>query len=173
MHAIYLSISRTHCNILTVIADHMKDIGPAYETAILKHTGRGEQMFPMHSSVTGKSILCPQELDAGYWRRNLESSVLFSDAVHCCLESNSSKRLAFVEIGPHSALAAPLQQIFKASGRQGRCAYVSTINRFDNDFRTQLLASVGQIHINGGSVNLPSLVSPGRTLTDLPPLMAT
>ncbi|KNG83279.1 putative polyketide synthase [Aspergillus nomiae NRRL 13137] len=148
---------------------HMKDIGPAYETAILKHTGRGEQMLPMHSSVTGKSILCPQELDAGYWRRNLESSVLFSDAVHCCLESNSSKRLAFVEIGPHSALAAPLQQIFKVSGGQGRCAYISTITRFDNDFRTQLLASVGHIHINGGSVNLPSIVSPGKTLTDLPP----
>ncbi|OGM45565.1 polyketide synthase [Aspergillus bombycis] len=148
---------------------HMKDIGPAYETAILKHTGRGEQMLPMHSSVTGKSILCPQELDAGYWRRNLESSVLFLDAVHCCLEANSSKRLVFVEIGPHSALAAPLQQIFRASGGHGRCAYISTITRFSNDFRAQLLASVGQIHINGGSVNLPNILCPGRTLTDLPP----
>ncbi|KAE8306529.1 hypothetical protein BDV41DRAFT_585593 [Aspergillus transmontanensis] len=148
---------------------HMQDIGPAYETAILKHAGRGQQMHPMHSSVTGKIILCPQELGASYWRRNLESPVLFSDAVQCCLESNSNKSLAFVEIGPHSTLAAPLQQTFRASNGQGRCAYISTIKRLDNEFRKQLLAAAGQIHINGGSVDLPNIVPSGRILTDLPP----
>ncbi|KAE8324345.1 hypothetical protein BDV39DRAFT_217174 [Aspergillus sergii] len=148
---------------------HMQDIGPAYETAILKYAGRGQQMLPMHSSVTGKIILCSQELGASYWRRNLESPVLFSDAVQCCLELNSNKRLAFVEIGPHSTLAAPLQQTFRASNGQGHCAYISTIKRLDNEFRKQLLAAAGQIHINSGFVDLPSIVSSGRVLTDLPP----
>ncbi|GMG49370.1 unnamed protein product [Aspergillus oryzae var. brunneus] len=134
-----------------------------------KHAGRGERMLPMHSSVTGKSILCPQELGASYWRRNLESPVLFSDAVRCCLGSNSNKRLAFVEIGPHSALAAPLQQTFSASNGQVPCTYISTIKRLDNGFRKQLLAAAGQIHINGGSVDLPNIVPSGRILTDLPP----
>lgn len=158
-----------YCNILIVIADHMQDIGPSYETSIQKHAGRGERMLPMHSSVTGKSILCPQELGASYWRRNLESPVLFSDAVRCCLGSNSNKRLAFVEIGPHSALAAPLQQTFSASNGQVPCTYISTIKRLDNGFRKQLLAAAGQIHINGGSVDLPNIVPSGRILTDLPP----
>ncbi|QMW38177.1 hypothetical protein G4B11_001413 [Aspergillus flavus] len=148
---------------------HMQDIGPSYETSIQKHAGRGERMLPMHSSVTGKSILCPQELGASYWRRNLESPVLFSDAVRCCLGSNSNKRLAFVEIGPHSALAAPLQQTFSASNGQVPCTYISTIKRLDNGFRKQLLAAAGQIHINGGSVDLPNIVPSGRILTDLPP----
>ncbi|KAJ9366241.1 hypothetical protein DTO282E5_9065 [Paecilomyces variotii] len=47
-------------------------------------------------------------LEADYWRKNLENSVQFNDAVQNILETG---KYHLVEIGPHSALQLPIKQI--------------------------------------------------------------
>ncbi|KAI1095495.1 hypothetical protein F5B19DRAFT_503698 [Rostrohypoxylon terebratum] len=49
-----------------------------------------------------------------YWRRNLESPVLFSDAVQRLARHNLADLL--IEIGPHPALSGPMKQIRSSLG---------------------------------------------------------
>ncbi|KAJ4413542.1 Type I Iterative PKS [Gnomoniopsis sp. IMI 355080] len=75
----------------------------------------------MFSSVTGQ-LLQPSEVNAEYWIRNMCQPVLFSQAVTELLKYSSRKGRksvplrwnAIVEVGPHSALKAPLTQIMEA-----------------------------------------------------------
>ncbi|PWY71104.1 putative polyketide synthase [Aspergillus sclerotioniger CBS 115572] len=146
---------------------YMKSVGPLYEASISRHLQNNPQMLPMLSSVTAEMILDPQELDAAYWRRNLESPVLFADAVSNLLAND--KHHVFIEVGPHSALSGPLKQIFKCQGLKQSPFYIPTLVRYDTSSEAQLLSALGLIHINGAFVDLISVNGKGRPLTDLPP----
>ncbi|KJK78241.1 hypothetical protein H634G_06414 [Metarhizium anisopliae BRIP 53293] len=59
----------------------------------------------LYSSVTGYSHHGP--FDAAYWRANLESPVLFVDALS---ELARGGKYTLIELGPHSALELPIKQ---------------------------------------------------------------
>ncbi|EFQ96831.1 fatty acid synthase S-acetyltransferase [Nannizzia gypsea CBS 118893] len=146
---------------------HMRELGPSYESSISPFIRHNEKMLPLFSTVASKSITRPHELDAAYWRSNLESPVLFSGAVQSILQA--SRKTAFLEIGPHGALSGPLRQIFQAAGLKSPPVYVPTLDRNETDSRPQLLAAAGSIHVCGVSVDLASVNGKGNTLGNLPP----
>ncbi|KAJ5124866.1 Acyl transferase/acyl hydrolase/lysophospholipase [Penicillium bovifimosum] len=146
-------------------SDHMKHIGSEYEHCICSHIEHEQDMLPFCSSVTGQTITDPRELDASYWRQNLESPVLFTEAIQSIPASGSP---IFIEIGPHSALAAPLRQIFRTLAVKSP-VYIPTLFRYDEDVQSQLLKTAGQVFASGAAVNLSKIIEPGKPLTDLPP----
>ncbi|CAI7590788.1 unnamed protein product [Penicillium glandicola] len=161
--------SDTLCRRLTVNiayhSDHMKQIGSEYEDCISGYIGHEQGMLPFCSSVTGDTITDPRKLDASYWRQNLESPVLFTEAIQNLPASGTP---VFLELGPHSALAAPLRQTFRTLAAKSP-VYIPTLFRYDEDVQSQLLRTAGQAYASGIGVNLSSITEPGKTLTDLPP----
>ena len=73
---------------LIVCLIHMQKVGGLYERLLPPSMGGEGRMFPMHSTVLGETISDPETLDATYWRRNLESPILFSRAIHECLDNS-------------------------------------------------------------------------------------
>lgn len=143
----------------------MRPIGSEYEECISGHIEHEQDMIPFISSVTGQTITDSRTLDASYWRQNLESPVLFTEAIQSLPASGTP---VFVEIGPHSALAAPLRQIFRTLAGKSP-VYIPTLFRYDEDVQSQLLRTAGQAYASGIALDWPSLIEPGNTLTDLPP----
>ncbi|KNG88285.1 hypothetical protein ANOM_002507 [Aspergillus nomiae NRRL 13137] len=147
---------------------YMAAVGPIYEKSISNHLQLHQQMLPMFSSVDVRMITDPQTLNAAYWRRNLESTVLFSDAISSLFAERHKKHI-LVEIGPHCALSAPIQQIIRAYDLKICPAYIPTLFRNDANCQHQLLTSVGSIHRNGAFVDLLAVNGTGHVLTDILP----
>ncbi|TVY80960.1 Highly reducing polyketide synthase FUM1 [Lachnellula suecica] len=143
---------------------HMLAVGEEYQALISDKVSSKKPTIPFFSSVTGKVIREAGKLDAAYWRANLESPVLFSTAVKSILGPAVQNSL-FMEIGPHSALAGPLRQIFATA--TGNHAYLSTLQRSVNGTKS-FLSALGQLHCHGTKLDF-SIMNPSRTvLTDLP-----
>lgn len=156
----------------------------------LQHINREpvqSELIPMISSVTG-TIARPRMLcDPDYWVQNLVSQVRFSPAVSLIavqsgkpprkhLTSKKPQTLSgikmLVEIGPHSTLAGPLQQILAKARAQDRLSYTSTLNRQKNATRA-MLEAVGRLWGLGYPVDLHkangiSSAVPKAVRTDLP-----
>lgn len=145
--------------------DHMKDFGDDYEAAISGISSQHTEI-PFFSSVTGKRITEAEALGAPYWRQNLESPVLFHTAIQACLFSRPQNHL-FLEIGPHSALSGPLRQIFKDKDPSSDLSYLPTLLR-SKDCTESMLKSIGNLHLQGVSINFNFLSPAGNVLTDLP-----
>lgn len=142
---------------------HMREIGRDYHGMIQGHLAGRPAVKPFFSSVSGSGK--PEEgvLDAAYWQQNLESPVLFSQAMAGVLEH--MKNPAFVEVGPHGALAGPARQIFaKASASP---PYLSVMTRNENCVQSYLSA-VGKLFELNVSLNYAAIAPPGKTLPDLP-----
>ncbi|GFF60843.1 lovastatin nonaketide synthase [Aspergillus udagawae] len=148
-------------------SSHMKDLGELFEKHLSPRMSYNTSMAPLISTVTGEVISEPDRLNARYWRRNLESPVLFSSAVQTLTDADKEDRL-FLEIGPHSALSSPLRQIL-SEAQNKQLYYVPTLVRGQDQWRC-MLATAGQLYIHGTLLNLADpLVGSGKTLTDLPP----
>lgn len=146
--------------------DHMKEVGADYHALLNGHVPTERIEVPFFSSVTGKAISDPKQLGPSYWRRNLESPVLFYSAVRACLGQLSQDNV-FLEIGPHSALAGPLRQIFKAVEVSKPPLYVPSLVR-GKQSTGSLLTTVGQMHLLAVPINFEK-ATPGKiVLTNLP-----
>ncbi|KFZ23643.1 hypothetical protein V502_01879 [Pseudogymnoascus sp. VKM F-4520 (FW-2644)] len=145
---------------------HMQGIGEEYETLLEGHVQSSTPSVPFFSSVSGTIIREEDELGSSYWRRNLESPVLFSTAVKNCMESQSNAQL-FLEIGPHSALAGPLRQIFQAAKVQHQPSYVSSLIR-SKDCTESLLSAVGSLHLHTIIIDFAALYVKGEVVQGLP-----
>ena len=144
----------------------MEEVGDEYETLLDSLVRSSQPTVPFFSSVTGDTIAGGNKLGPAYWRSNLESPVLFSSATQAILHKQAQDNL-FLEIGPHSALAGPLRQIFKATNTISAPTYVPTIIRGKN-CTTSLLAAMGQLHLQAVPINFDA-VTPGKAvLIDLP-----
>lgn len=75
---------------------------------------------------------------------------MFDQATRALLEQFPQDSI-FVEIGPHSALAGPLRQIFHASVPLKLPAYIPSLVRDANVSRS-ILGAVGQMHVQGASI---------------------
>ncbi|GLA68503.1 putative PKS/NRPS-like protein biosynthetic cluster [Aspergillus tubingensis] len=148
--------------------DHMHELGQNYEASISPYIEATDSMLPLYSSVTAACITSPSELNAAYWRSNLQSPVLFTDAVRGVLAASSPAARAFLELGPHSALSAPLRQTFHSEEAKSKLVYISTLIRNAVEARDQLLTTAGFLHANGVSVDLQAINGEGVTLTNLP-----
>jgi acyl transferase domain-containing protein/NADPH:quinone reductase-like Zn-dependent oxidoreductase/SAM-dependent methyltransferase len=142
----------------------MKAYGAAYEESIRDVTSEGMPTIPLFSSVTGKSYNSPGVFNASYWRSNLESPVLFHTAVRNIIHANF-KNLLLLEIGPHSALAGPLRQIFQNESKT--YTYIASLLR-DRDDTQSMYECIGSLWCHNVHVDFEVISPPGRVLTDLP-----
>ncbi|KAI2628548.1 lovastatin nonaketide synthase [Hypoxylon sp. NC1633] len=116
----------------------------------------------MFSSVTG-DLVDYKEVGPFYWIRNMCNPVRFSGAVRNLLTYSESKRArktamkwdALVEIGPHSALKAPLTQIMEGVDKKlpTELHYGSMLSRGE-DAVASVLKAAGQLWSLGISVSL-------------------
>ncbi|OHW99219.1 polyketide synthase [Colletotrichum incanum] len=142
---------------------HMSTIGAEYQDLLKPHLDPKPPRVAFYSSVSAHIHQRGSDFGAEYWQRNLDSPVLFRQAVTNLLQTSSTK--LHLEIGPHSALAGPLKQIYSENSVSP--TYVPIQKRGSNSLAT-FLSAVGELHCRGFTVNFP--VSNGvRPLTDLPP----
>jgi 2-polyprenyl-3-methyl-5-hydroxy-6-metoxy-1,4-benzoquinol methylase len=142
----------------------MKVFGDAYEKSLSDVCAANQPSIPFFSSVTGQVIKSANTLTPSYWRSNLENPVLFNTAVRNIVESDLNNPV-FLEIGPHSALAGPLRQIFSAEN--ATLTYVSSLVRGQDDTES-VYNAVGNLWRNNIHIDLSALYPTGSVLTDLP-----
>lgn len=141
---------------------HMNRLSAPYLEAIkdiqAKDSKSGRQLF---SSVTG-CIVDPTELGPMSWVRNLIAPVLFYDAFHALLRpirdgirSMQNNVDFLLEIGPHSALKGPIEQIMKQHGITG-VGYQSVLLRGYDAVQTAL-ATAGRLFVHGVNVDIEQI----------------
>ncbi|KAI0120147.1 polyketide synthase [Nemania sp. FL0031] len=139
----------------------MEEIGPLYEELLAAafHGTHGKKQplsasdscvlspsgVKMYSSVghapSDLRIVDSQTMGPAYWRHNLERPVQFSAALATL--AADQKQVHLIEIGPHSALKGPIQQIRKAIGlNEKSLPYSPTlVRKEDANLRLKMLAS--------------------------------
>ncbi|KAL4879273.1 hypothetical protein BJY04DRAFT_229208 [Aspergillus karnatakaensis] len=155
----------------------MKLIEDKYTAALksvkTKPTSSSVRMF---SSVTSKELEDTSGLDGGYWVQNLVSPVLFSQGLRTlCEQSYNGQPIdTIIEVGPHSQLEGPVNQILKTiPGPHGQASYTNTLKR-GSDAEAALLKCLGFLAIKNGSVRIQDLNKDSKeghiqALVDLPP----
>ena len=147
--------------------ESMQQPGSTYERLIMPFMSYSSAMVPFYSTVTEGAITDPSALDAAYWRRNLQSPVLFNGAVKALLQEIHGAKL-FVEIGPHSTLSSPLSQILRFNDAEQTSGYIPTLVRDQSQLRS-MLVTAGRLYANGAPVQLSAVNgTSGQVLTDLP-----
>lgn len=171
--AVVADIQKAHPDVLARLLQvdkayhsyHMAEIGEYYLSLIGQEvTGKEPSTF-FFSSVTGKLLDQERNLGSRYWQENLESPVRFREAVTGILNHEIGKNAVFLEIGPHSALAGPLRQIFTQASSPP--PYVSAMTRNQNCIGS-FLTAVGKLHSLNVPINLEALFPTGSCLPDLP-----
>lgn len=155
-----------HSTYMNRVMDHylstISDVEP-----LPSYEGQGT----MVSSVTGFEI-SPEALGPYYWVRNLVSPVLFSDAVKELVspeDGDGNTVDLLIEVGPHSALGGPVEQILSHHGIE-KVGYESILTRGKDALKTSLqLAST--LFLAGFTLDLAQVNGDlhARRLTDLPP----
>lgn len=135
---------------------HMIPLGAIYEREILQSRLESwTQLFQIPatsliSSLTGR-FCTKKELGEKYWRLNLESPVLFEEALEELVSTTAVDIL--IEIGPHSALRGPVQQIAKSITNIDFPEYIPTLVR-KNDSVKNVLDTAGILFAKGYPVDL-------------------
>ncbi|OJJ45037.1 hypothetical protein ASPZODRAFT_160532 [Penicilliopsis zonata CBS 506.65] len=170
----------------------MKEVGSGYSEAILEATANeggpvrllnGDRPV-MVSSVTVKRLQ-PGDIDGSYWQRNLESPVLFDAAMKHLLSLKFGEERhvdCLIEIGPHSALKGPInqiiaspevQEIWKMSlGTAPKVTYEHTLERGHNA-EEDMMRLATSMFIKGYPINLLRVngqrdYRPSKIIIDLP-----
>ncbi|KAF2690580.1 ketoacyl-synt-domain-containing protein [Lentithecium fluviatile CBS 122367] len=171
---------------------HMRAVSQAYFERMGQLSKRGltkdtsTKKTLMFSSLKGRAIESPEELDATYWVSNMENTVQFSTAVSDLLKhpAQPGKKTpirwgGFVEVGPHMALKGPVQQIISVNSPNKtvkEAPYLAVVERGKDAIDTSL-AAAGQLWAHGHNVNLSAanagIHAPGtstghKVLTNLP-----
>ncbi|KAG9201298.1 hypothetical protein G6514_005846 [Epicoccum nigrum] len=116
----------------------------------------------MVSSVTGETVASATDLcDPDYWVRNMVSPVQFSQALTKLVSRPKTRRklgqkshLDFhdiVEVGPHSALQRPIEEVLKRAKRQMQ--YTTSLSRFAPASQ-QVMNLAGRLFCSGYPVQL-------------------
>ena len=157
----------------------MEPIAAAFGASIdgLKE-GFESTTLTMISSLTGKRIANDQLLLVDYWVRNMVSPVNFSEAFeHLCTEPgkiwkkldrshlNNPNIDIFLEIGPHSALQAPIRDILRHFNRISSVHYLSALRRHTSALDS-ILDVAGQLHCYKYPVDLLAVNNGLRMKTD-------
>lgn len=161
---------------------HMSLIGEEYQDLLEKGLAT-LPAAPMSEGVRWISSVYAQELTgkvlASYWRKNLESPVLFSDAVQGLVQGH---KLHLVELGPHSALELPIKQTRTKLGlTDSDVHYTTALSRGKNAVDCALTL-MGNLYLHGHEIEFAKVnhvettlsssdsgLPQGKVLTDLPP----
>lgn len=168
-----IPIGREYVKLLTEGMEHIQKLGFVSEEQRYQHV-------LWSSSVTPSKSTAEFSDPASYWRANLESPVLFSEAVAGLVGREDVPIHALVEIGPHPALKSPLMQILKAADKA--VGYTSTLKR-QEDSRRSILQLAGSLFSLNATVDLAAVNAVdtmdgagqehGCTCPDLPPYRYT
>ena len=120
--------------------------------------GPGRQC-EMISSVMN-SPMGDEPTDSAYWAANLESPVLFNQAMLTLAKKFPSVDM-IVEIGPHPALLGPIRQICALA--KSPMFHVSSLKRGENDVE-QVLKLVGELWTRNSSIDISSATRIERSL---------
>lgn len=155
----------------------MKAIEEEYAAAL---AGSTQSHVPVRSSVRMFSSVLGKEIGetaikGDYWVKNLLSPVLFSQAFrNMCEHKFQDQSLGMViEIGAHSQLAGPVNQILKTmTGAPGQVTYTSALKRGKNA-EVALLECLGFTQVKCASLHIHDVNrlndDPSLSLVDLPP----
>lgn len=128
------------------------------------------QETAFYSSLHGRQIT-GKALDSSYWVANLTNPVQFTQALgDLCVHENDAKVDTLLEIGPHSALQAPIQDLLKANTDwAGKFRYLSCLRR-EEDARLTLLSAIADLVSRGYPVAISrvNLNESKKVLVDLP-----
>lgn len=155
-------------------SQHMRDIGDKLEGLLhqgLDSVAEGQSkapLVPCFSTVTAGRVEGKGKHNASYWRENLEAPVRFHEAAYLMLQSTASKDgTVLLEVGPHSALSQPLEEILATEEESKVSAqYVATVVRGQSVVKS-LLSSVGQLYQHSAGLSLSSSVAGGKLIDDL------
>ncbi|MCR3752121.1 type I polyketide synthase [Lentzea californiensis] len=115
----------------------------------------------MFSTVTGQP-LNGEELDGGYWFRNLRRTVRLDEATRALLGDGHR---VFIEVSAHPVLTSALSDTADEAGVDD-AVVVGSLRR-DDGGRDRFLASVAEAHVNGVVVDWPAVAGPSVPV-DLP-----
>ncbi|KAL9120671.1 MAG: hypothetical protein Q9187_002770 [Circinaria calcarea] len=121
------------------------------------------------STVTGGPK--DSHFDGKYWRANMESTVLFSQAVEHLINHH---KVHVIEIGPHSALELPIKQIRAKLGiAEEHNPYSTALTRAKNGAEC-ILNLLGRLYLHGQAMSFDKVNSQLKgtlpsVLPDLPP----
>jgi amino acid adenylation domain-containing protein len=155
--------------ILTYSLDHTAFVAIEFERHLVREgtflsdnltQGNTAFLSTVHGTSHSRSTLATPQ----YWAQNLASPVLFSSAVQSFLGTAPMDTL-FLEIGPHSALSAPLKQICTAMGRS--IEYISAQTRH-KDASASFLTATGKLWQESAVSDLSSLFKHGKCISGLP-----
>ena len=143
---------------------HMASLGEEYEklTRYAMHKLMGEIASSTRqrsalwvSSVLPSKALPGEDLSPTYWRKNLESPVLFSPAAEKLAKDPRVSLDYLIEIGPHPVLGGPLRQIRAALEQDGvklpPC--LGSISRGEDGLKNMLFLA-GSLFIRNVAVDL-------------------
>lgn len=157
---------------------HMEVLADEYLDSI-RHIGTcaPSQTVSFYSSVFPGT---PAGSSPKYWVANMLRPVRFMDAIRnmsqpCSVVDISGREIdVLVEIGPHSALAGPIKQIYQLpSFSNSKPTYFASLQRNSNgtqsamDLACNLYSQGVKLEFHG--VNFPSGNPSAKILTDLPP----
>ena len=143
---------------------HMKALGPELERLIpiaskdLPNSTRLKTGATFVSTVTGKPK--SEGINATYWKTNMESPVLFSQAADYIIRQGD---VHLLEIGPHSALELPLKQV-RSKARKDSLPYSNSLTRGQNAVEC-ILSLIGRLFLHGYPVPFSTVNNAERSST--------
>ncbi|KAI1126739.1 hypothetical protein F5Y10DRAFT_293418 [Nemania abortiva] len=181
-----IALGREYEDKLSHAFQYIRQAGLVDERQLYPHVPWGSSVTPNKSPPSSIAS------SAAYWRANLESPVRFSDAILKLVELEENPINALVEIGPHSALKGPLEQILKSVSKT-QIAYAGSTLKRGEDARMSMLQLAGTLYCLSSKINLIAVNSVdndgaqlngdvsedvydlvhGRTAIDLPPYQYT
>lgn len=145
-----------HSHLVRKAGQYYQDCFEESLPALVHMTRKSE--IPMYSCITGEVLNSQHNVGIDYWRRNLESPVLFDQAVRKLITSHRQVT-HLVEIGPHSALAGPIRQIRSALKIDPeQLNYLPSLVRGE-DGVCALLKLAGSLFTNGYPIDMESINS--------------
>lgn len=168
-------------------SSQMEKIAITYEQSIglLERQTEAYQTIPIISTVTGGVIDPNALLEPAYWVRNLVSPVQFVDAIKVCCavpRSGVAKKIDLshrsligvtdlIEIGPHSALKAPIRETLISNGRENSISYTATLFR-NTCGRRSIMEAMGTLHCLDYAVDITRINNMGNDENiDPPPVL--
>lgn len=122
----------------------LKDMDLSSNAALSK--GRKCRML----STVSNTFVDEQITKSAYWAANLQSPVLFNQAMTQLVQDSSGLDI-IVEIGPHPALSGPIRQIFAWTNKS--LSYLSTLKRTEDDTE-QLLNLAGELWTRNAPIDI-------------------
>ena len=148
---------------------HMADLGDLYQhlagqclTEIAHEIAaepKNQSDIFWQSSVTPYKNNLECIADPIYWRRNLESPVLFSQAVQALVENEVLNLDLLVEVGPHPTLGGPLKQIRSLLEQENRPSLpvcLASLKRGEDSLKSMFVLC-GHLFMHNTSIDLAAV----------------